>query len=194
MRPGVSSLRIGGGCALRSRGVVSPALALAAVGLVLATGAAARSAIAAPPSAGEAAPAFSLDTTAGATVTLGSLRGRLVVLHFWATWCGACRREMPLLQEIPRDHADDVTILGIDLGERAQKVSAYAKDADLTFPILLDPRGKVAGAYGVLGLPVTLLVGADGKIAGSVAMGSLTREGLEDLIAKHRPPPPPTAP
>src|SRR5206468_11891060 len=100
MRPGVSSLRIGGGCALRSRGVVSPALALAAVGLVLATGAAARSAIAAPPSAGEAAPAFSLDTTAGATVTLGSLRGRLVVLHFWATWCGACRREMPLLQEI----------------------------------------------------------------------------------------------
>ena len=101
---------------------------------------------------------------------------------------------MPLLQEISRDHADDVTILGIDLGERAQKVSAYAKDAGLTFPILLDPRGKVAEAYGVLGLPVTLLVGADGKIAGSVAMGSLTREGLEDLIAKHRPPPPPTAP
>src|SRR5437762_13877719 len=98
---------------------------------------------------------------------------------------------MPLLQEISRDHADDVTILGIDLGEKDSKVSAYAKEAGLTFPILLDPRGKVAEAYGVLGLPVTLLVGADGRIAASVAMGSLTRETLEALIAKHRPQPRP---
>ena len=164
---------------------------LAALGIVMLLARGGRNALAAPPGNGSPAPGFSLSALAGETVTLDSFRGRPVVLNFWATWCGACRREMPLLQQFSREHAGEVTILGIDLGENPTKVAAYAKNSGLTFPILLDPRGKVAESYGVLGLPVTLLVGADGRIAANVAMGALTREGLEALLKDIHPAPKP---
>ena len=132
---------------------------------------------------GDAAPAVSLDDLDGHVMNLSRLRGSVVLLHFWATWCPTCREEMPLLEEVSRAHAGEVVVLGINLGEPKKKVAGYIAEAGLTFPILLDPRGKVAGAYDVLALPTTLIVDPDGLLAGDIPMGKLEREDLEHRLA-----------
>src|SRR5438445_6553903 len=92
------------------------------------------------PAIGDEAPPFTLDDLAGREVSLASFRGRPVILHFWATWCPVCREEMPILEEAARDRPADLTVLGINLAERRDKVAAYARGAGLTFPVLLDSR------------------------------------------------------
>ncbi|HET6372606.1 MAG TPA: TlpA disulfide reductase family protein [Candidatus Polarisedimenticolia bacterium] len=128
---------------------------------------------------GRPAPAFILRDMKGGEVSLSDLRGRVVVLHFWATWCPMCRSEMPALQEFSRAHPENVIVLGVNLGERKKTVAAYQADLGLTFPVLRDPRGKVAAAYGVMSLPTTFLVGPDGVAAAQLPMGLLQREDLE---------------
>jgi len=135
-----------------------------------------------PPAPGDAAPPFTLDDLDGREVALSSFRGRPLILHFWATWCPVCREEMPILEQAARDSPDGLTVLGINLGERRAKIAEYAQRAGLSFPLLLDGRGKVAARYGVLSLPITILVGPDGRIAGSLTMGSLTRERLAERL------------
>jgi thiol-disulfide isomerase/thioredoxin len=120
-------------------------------------------------------------------VTLSSFRGHLVLLHFWATWCPTCRGEMTILDEAARAHEGTVVILGVNLGEKRSKVADYIKESGVSFPILLDARGKVAAAYGVLSLPITLVVAPDGRVAERVRMGSLDREGLEGILGRHPP-------
>ncbi len=132
---------------------------------------------------GDPAPALSLDDLDGHVMNLSRLRGSVVLLHFWATWCPTCRAEMPLLEEVSRAHAGEVVVLGINLGERKKKVAGYIAAAGLTFPILLDPRGKVASAYDVIALPTTLIVDSHGLLAGDIPMGKLEREELERRLA-----------
>src|SRR5262245_48391379 len=91
-----------------------------------------------PPAPGGVPPRFVLPALDGREVALESLRGRLVLLHFWATWCPTCRAEMSLLERAARDHPDDLVVLGINLGEKRARVADYAREAGLTFPILLD--------------------------------------------------------
>lgn len=135
-----------------------------------------------PPAPGDEAPPFTLEDLDGREVSLVSFRGRPVILHFWATWCPVCREEMPLLDQAARDRPGGLTVLAINLGERRAKVAEYARASGLSFPLLLDGRGKVAARYGVLSLPITILVGPDGRIAGSLTMGSLTRERLAERL------------
>ncbi len=154
-----------------------PAVAICAALLLFSPVRAAR-----PPGAGEEAPPILLEDLQGREVSLASFRGRPVILHFWATWCPLCREEMPILEQAARDRPEGLAILGINLGERCDKVERYARQAGLNFPLLLDLRGKVAARYGVLSLPITILVGPDGRIAGSLTMGSLTRERLAERL------------
>jgi len=140
-----------------------------------------------PPAPGEPARPFTLPDLDGRPVTLSSFKGRLVLLHFWATWCPTCREEMTLLEETARAHPDRLVILGVNLGEKRSKVAAYVKQTGITFPVLLDGRGKVASAYGVLSLPISLVIGPDGRVEGDVRMGSLDREGLDGILARHPP-------
>jgi peroxiredoxin len=144
-------------------------------------------ALAAPPAAGEAARSFTLPDLEDRPVSLSSFKGRLVLLHFWATWCPTCRQEMGLLEEESRAHPEKLVILGINLGEKRSRVQAYVKEAGITFPILRDARGKVAAAYDVLSLPITLVVSPEGRIVESVVMGSLDREDVERILARHAP-------
>src|SRR5437773_4997825 len=118
-----------------------------------------------PPDPGEPARPFTLPDLDGRPVELSSFKGRLVLLHFWATWCPTCREEMTILDEAARAHAGRLTILGVNLGEKRSKVATYVKESGISFPILLDARGKVAAAYGVLSLPITLVIGRDGRVA-----------------------------
>ena len=129
------------------------------------------------PKPGSLAPDFELKSPQGATTSLSSLRGRIVILHFWATWCPHCVEEMPLLSELAReDDPRRVTILAVNLGEPARKVSRYLRSRNLSLSVLLDSRGKVARAYGVAGLPSTVVVDATGRVVTGISMGSLDRE------------------
>jgi len=148
----------------------------------------------APPSAAQKIPApgepvfeFALPDLQGNQVSLSSLRGRLVLVHFCATWCPVCMDEMSVLEEAARAHPGDLTVLGSNLGEKPAKVAAYARRAGITFPILLDARGKVAAHYGVLSLPITLIVGPDGRMAEQIVMGALDRDSLEAILKRRLP-------
>lgn len=89
---------------------------------------------------------------------------------------------MPLLEETSRAYAGKLVVLGVNLAEKRRKVVSYVAASGLTFPVLLDPRGKAAAAYGVLSLPTTLIIDPAGRIAGEIPMGSMTQRELEERI------------
>ncbi len=120
---------------------------------------------------GERPPEFSSRTATGRKVSLASLRGRVVLLTFWATWCSECRPEMPVFEQLHRDFAaEGLTVLGINVREGGPVIRTYAKELGLTFPLVLDPKGEIQASYGVIGLPTTFLIGRDGR-AVALAVG-----------------------
>lgn len=124
-----------------------------------------------PYPSGTRPPEFSGRTLDGQTVSLAALRGRVVLLNFWATWCLQCRPEMPALERLQREFgAEGLTILAINAREERQAVRRYADDLKLTFPLVLDPGGDIGARYGVIGLPTTFLISRDGR-AVALAVG-----------------------
>lgn len=107
---------------------------------------------------------FELEALNGETVRLTDLRGKVVVVNFWATWCGPCRIEMPVLEEYYQRFEPEVTVLGINVREPAEAVEAYASELGLTFPILLDREGKVSSLYRVRGYPSTYILDGEGIV------------------------------
>ena len=117
-------------------------------------------------------PGFTLLTTERQVVSLAGLRGKVVILNFWATWCRECLAEMPALEMLHRRFAaQGLAVIGIDTREAAAAVQRYTKELGVTFPILLDPDGGVTARYGVIGLPTTFILGRDGR-AVALAVGS----------------------
>jgi peroxiredoxin len=95
----------------------------------------------------------------------------VVLLNFWATWCLECRPEMPAFEGLHRRFASrGLAILGINTREDGKAVRRYAEELGLTFPLVLDPDGKIGALYGVVGLPTTFLIGRDGH-AVALAIG-----------------------
>ena len=132
--------------------------------------------------AGTVPPPFSGRTLDGGPLTLANLRGRVVVLNFWATWCLECRPEMPVLERLHRRFgAQGLSIVGVNAREDRETVRRYARELGLSFPLVLDPGGTVNGVYGVIGLPTTFVIARDGR---AVAFGVGPREwGSEAGIA-----------
>lgn len=137
---------------------------------------------ASPPLVGGPAPAFKLKTVDGRILQLSDLKGRLVVLNFWATWCVPCIKEMPEFEKIHQTLHPEVQIIGINLAESKEKVDEYVKAHDLSFPILLDDFGNVSQEYEVLHLPVTYFITADGIIRDKIFGGGITGKMIEDKI------------
>lgn len=109
-------------------------------------------------------PEFSGVTADGKTASLAGLRGRVILINFWATWCLECRPEMPMFERLHREFAaQGLAVVGINAREGTSTIRAYAKELGLTFPLILDPKGKINAAYGVIGLPTTFLIGRDGR-------------------------------
>ncbi len=116
-------------------------------------------------------PEFNGATADGRTVSLASLRGKVVLLNFWATWCQECRPEMPLFERLHREFtAQGLSVIGINAREDTAAIQSYAKELGLTFPLVLDPKGEINAAYGVIGLPTTFLIARDGR-AVALAVG-----------------------
>lgn len=136
----------------------------------------------AAPQVGFLAPDFTLTTLAGETVTLSELRGKPVVLNFWATWCPPCRAELPHFQAAHEAHGDEVAILAVDERESPQQVAGFARQLGLTFPIPLDTDGRIGVEYRVRALPTTYFIDADGVIR-RVVRGTTTRAVLDSTLA-----------
>ena len=117
-----------------------------------------------PPGELGAAPDFSLTALDGTTVTLSSLRGRVVLLDFWASWCPPCRAGLPHIEAIHRDYAArGLAVYGIN-NEDPALARAFVQANRFTFPTLSDPDSAVMGAYGVEGLPTTVLIDREGVV------------------------------
>jgi peroxiredoxin len=122
----------------------------------------------APPIAPELnaiAPDFTANTAEGDSITLSALRGQVVVLNFWATWCVPCRIEMPLLQTFhEQQQANGVRVVAVNLGETTAEVRAWADVYRLTFDLPLDPQGQIAAQYYLRGQPSTYIIDQNGMI------------------------------
>jgi peroxiredoxin len=115
---------------------------------------------------GQLAPDFSIQDLAGQTVTLSSFRNQKVVLmDFWATWCGPCRMSMPGLQELQDKFKDQgLEILSLNQGESADQVGHFIEQKKYSFHVLLDQGGAVGDNYGVSGIPTLVLVDKKGVV------------------------------
>jgi peroxiredoxin len=134
------------------------------------------------PAPQEKAPDFSLKTLDGRIVRLSDLRGRKVVLNFWASWCGPCRVEMLHFERLHRDYGDRITILGINIKEDPQTVENFLrKEMPIGYPILLDPSGSVVQAYGVNTQPTTFWINEEGNIV-ERRFGAYTGKELENRL------------
>lgn len=124
---------------------------------------------------GQHGPTFALRSLDGGSTTLAELtRNHLVVLNFWATWCQPCTLEMPTLEALWRDYRNrglSVAAVSVDRGAPRDLLVPYVRGLDLSFPILLDPDAKTAGAWRVNGLPATFVIKPGGEVAG-FAMGA----------------------
>jgi thiol-disulfide isomerase/thioredoxin len=110
---------------------------------------------------------FTLKDMNGADVKLASFKGKVILLNFWATWCGPCKAEIPGLVELQQQYGDDLVILGLSVDDTPDKMRPYAAQYKINYPLLVgNGREDVQDAFGPLfGIPVSVIIGRDGKIA-----------------------------
>src|SRR3989337_1712722 len=135
------------------------------------------------PVIGSPAPNFELINLVGDRIRLSELRGTVVLINFWATWCGPCRLEMPAIQERFERYHPELAILAVDFDEPADDVQKFVDELGLTFEVLLDPGAKVQDLYRVRGYPTTYLVDRVG-IVQVHHIGLMTEEQLDRYLAQ----------
>lgn len=113
----------------------------------------------------EPAPDFTLKSASGVNLKLSEFRGEVVLINFWASWCGPCRQEMPLLSELHLQYRDlGFTVLGVNVEEDTRKARKLLADAPVSFPVLFDSDSVVSREYDVVAMPSTMLVDRNGKL------------------------------
>ena len=114
---------------------------------------------------GDRPPEVRLQSVDGKTVTLADLRGKVVLVHFWATWCPPCVEEIPTLERFSQQvFGTDIVVLAISVDESADALKTFLEKNKVHFPVLRDPGGKKAGNYGTTKFPETYVVGRDGIV------------------------------
>jgi len=122
-------------------------------------------ALAADIAPGAQAPTFQLNSSLGKPVSLADLKGQVVLINFWASWCGPCRQEMPILDQLYRSYQPaGFTLIGVNVEPNAADAQKFLKTTPVSFPILFDPTSAVSMLYQVSGMPSTIIVDRTGKI------------------------------
>jgi len=108
---------------------------------------------------------FTLKSRSGKNIKLSELRGQVVMINFWASWCGPCRQEMPLLEALYKKyHGLGFTLLGVNVEQDSSKANAYLRDVSVSFPILYDTKNSVSKTYNISAMPSTVMVDRDGNM------------------------------
>lgn len=131
------------------------------------------------------APDFSLDSLEGKSVRLSDLRGKAVLLNFWATWCGPCRIEMPWFVDLQNKYGGEgLQIIGVAMDEASKEdIAKFAKDMGINYPILIGKESVGEQYGGVNNLPQSFFIGRDGKVVDKI-FGLRGKGEIEDAIKK----------
>jgi peroxiredoxin len=114
---------------------------------------------------GDPAVDFSLNSRGGDPVTMSGLKGQVVLINFWASWCGPCRQEFPLLDTIYKKYKKlGFTIIGLNVEPDAKDAEAFLKQNPVSFPIVYDPKDEMSKRYGITGMPSVALVDRKGVV------------------------------
>jgi cytochrome c biogenesis protein CcdA/peroxiredoxin len=131
---------------------------------------------------GDIAPDFQSVNDAGDSVQLSNFRGQVVVLNFWATWCGPCRTEMPEFEKAyQQNKADGFTVLAINNQETVEDVIGFREEMGVTFPLVMDETGRIQDQFGVRSYPSTIILNREGVIIAQ-HYGPLTAEQIQELV------------
>ena len=142
------------------------------------------SAVATAPEVGKTAPDFDYPDTDGKTVSLSDLTGKVVVINFWATWCGPCRQEMPILDTLAKDEekaAQGLVLLIINIGETYDVVQTYMESYGYSFPVIIDTTSTIASKYNIRYIPTTFFIDRGGIIR-NIKPGAFSSPGELAII------------
>lgn len=133
---------------------------------------------------GQAAPDFDLESLEGPRIKLSELRGRPVVVNFWATWCTPCRREMPDFQSVyERYEQDGLMVIGLNVGEARVGIEQFKDQVGFQFPVLIDTEETTQTAYRILPLPATFFIDRTGKI-NAIYQHQMSRSQIESEVIR----------
>jgi peroxiredoxin len=136
------------------------------------------------PDVGQFAPNFRLRDPHDRIYELKDFEGNIVLLNFWATWCGPCRLEMPLLEQHRQELADEnFVILAVNLQESVTAVQAFVDEMGLSFPVLLDEDGHVSEQYRIIGYPSTIIIDSSGRIR-TIHIGIISEPQLHEYLGQ----------
>lgn len=114
---------------------------------------------------GEQAPDFTLKSMSGENLNLSEQRGNIIVINFWASWCGPCRIEMPILQEFHDQYQDlGVAVWGVNVEQQNQAGIDYIRELGVDFPIFFDEKNELSATYNVEAMPTTVIIDRNGKV------------------------------
>jgi thiol-disulfide isomerase/thioredoxin len=133
---------------------------------------------------GQVAPDFKLKSIEGREFSLQDLRGKVVLLDFWATWCGPCRRDLPAIEKLNQEfNSKGLVVLGLNAGEDSATVSNFLLSTKLSYPILLAAESPIPQSYSVNAFPTVVLIDREGKIA-FYHVGAASESALRENLAK----------
>ena len=139
-----------------------------------------------PPLVGSPAPEIVLKDLQGRDVKLSDLRGKVVLVNFWATWCKPCKEEMPAMQASYDKLRDKgFVVLAVNELEDTARVAEHIRTHGHTFEVVMDHNNQVANMYGVVGLPASFLIDPQGIVRERIAGSLLTESRIEEMVKKY---------
>ena len=113
---------------------------------------------------GQSAPPFKLPDLNGEEISLEEFNGKIVLLDFWASWCGPCRMTMPVVERLSKEYPDDMVLLAVNMGESKDAVEKYVFEEAISAQVLLDEKGTVGASYGARVIPMHFLIDRSGVV------------------------------